>query len=166
MILKLKSYMSQCETYHNQCLKEFRECLTKYEILSSSIPELVIKDIYERNSALLLKEIRHSKNKNLEKLSKFDVEKATNESMLKPNLGHPNMQMKFSQLDKKETERQAAHQKGIIAYSGKLRHSIENSADNFIKELSNTNEMMLIKFDDILTEDDIFKPGTNEFFYI
>lgn len=151
--------MAQCDSYHNQCLKDFRESLTKYEILTSSIPELVFKDIYDRSVTVLVKEIRHSKNKTLEKLSKFDVEKATNESMLKPNLGHPNMLQKLSQLDKKENERQAAHHKGIEAYSDKLRNSISTCANNFLKELSNTNEVMLIKFDDILTEDDIFKPG-------
>lgn len=106
--------------------------------------------------------MRTVKSKNLEKLSKFDVEKNTNESMLKPNLGHPNMQAKLEQLNKKEVERQATHQAVINSYLEELKSTVGQSSENFLKELSCANESMLLKFDELLTEDDVFKPGKND----
>jgi len=158
MILKLKSYLAQCDTYHNQCLKEFRDCLTKYEKLSAAVPALVFSEIFQRNSANLLKDVRTVRAKNLEKLSKFDVEKTTNESMLKPNLGHPNVHLKLDQLNKKESDRQLAHQKAITHFASKLRETIGKSAELFLAELAASNESLLLKFDEILTEDEVFKP--------
>ena len=54
---------------------EFRDCLIKFEILSSSIPELVINEIYAFNELSLEKELKQVKSNCLEKLNKFDVEK-------------------------------------------------------------------------------------------
>ena len=80
--------------------------------------------------------------------------------MLKPNLGHPNMQNKLDQLNRKEIERQKMHQKAIDTYVDKLRSLIGHTSDTFIKEMSNFNELLLLKFDEILTEDDVLRPDT------
>ena len=114
-------------------MAEFRECLTKYEILLSSVPSLVAQEIFIRYSSQLINEMRQVKSKHLENLSKFDVEKITNESMLKPNLGHPNLQTKLDSLNKKEIERQLAHHKAIAKFSQKLRLTLAKCADNFLK---------------------------------
>ncbi len=150
--------MTQCDTYHNQCLKEFRDSLTTYEKLTAAVPALVINEIFQRNSTQLHIDIRQVHSKNLEMLSKFDVEKATNESMLKPNLGHPNAHLKLDQLNKKELDRQQAHQKAINHFTNQLREAIGTAAEVFLKELATTNENLLLKFDEILTEDEVFKP--------
>ncbi len=82
-----------------------------------------------------------------------------NESMLKPNLGHPNMRNKLDTLNKKEIDRQATHLRSINEFVEYLKNTISKGSNNFLKDLSNSNESLLIKFDDLLTEDDIFKPG-------
>ena len=75
MISKLKSYMAQCDVYHNQCLREFKECLHKYEVICATVPELVAKEVFDRSADAIMREIRDVKSQNLENLSKFDVEK-------------------------------------------------------------------------------------------
>lgn len=150
--------MTQCDAYHNQCVKDFRDCLTKFEILCSSVPKLVVNEIFVRNAESIVVEMRNTRSNNFEKLSKFDVEKVTNESMLKPNLGHPNMKQKLDQLDKKELHRQSLHTDSIASYIDKLKSTIGSSAYTFLKELSEAYESLLLRFDDLLTEDDVFKP--------
>ena len=90
----------------------------------------------------------------------FQPQQVSNESMLKPNLGHPNMQPKLDQLNKKETERQKLHQKAIDAYVEKLRSCLGKTSDAFLTEISSCHRQLLLKFDELLTEDDVLKPET------
>lgn len=77
MIIKLKSYMAQCDTYHNQCLLEFKDCLAKYEVICATVPELVAKEVFTRSADVIMREFRDVKSRNLENLSKLDVEKVS-----------------------------------------------------------------------------------------
>jgi uncharacterized protein YbcI len=49
IIQKLISYQKQCLHYNNQCIKEFREAVIKYEIDCRHLPKLVLNEIYQRN---------------------------------------------------------------------------------------------------------------------
>ena len=79
--------------------------------------------------------------------------------MLKPNLGHPNMASKLDELNQTELKRQEAYQNNINTFINDLKTAIENHAENYFRDLAKSNESLLIKFDDILTEDDILKHG-------
>ncbi|KAK7495731.1 hypothetical protein BaRGS_00012951, partial [Batillaria attramentaria] len=46
---KILSYLQQCEDYHNQCLQEFRQQLTKVEQLAALVPTLVINDLVNKH---------------------------------------------------------------------------------------------------------------------
>ena len=77
MIHKLKSYQTQCEVYHNQSLKEFRELLVQFEVVSSQMPNLIINDVYTQNYKVLSNEIETLKNRNIERLNKLDSERVS-----------------------------------------------------------------------------------------
>ena len=75
MIAKLKSYFSQCNVYQNQSLKEFRESLERFEVLSSQIPFLMLNDIYQQNVSDLKNELKQIKEENEDKIKEFDAER-------------------------------------------------------------------------------------------
>ncbi len=75
MISKLKSYLTQCQIYQNQCLKEFRECVTKFEIVSAHMPELIVRDLYFKSVNSLNEELESRKAKNVEVMNRLDFEK-------------------------------------------------------------------------------------------
>jgi len=66
---------------------------------------------------------------------------------------------KLEQLNQTESKRQETNLNTINDYSKSLLNAINKNADNFFKDLAKTNETLLIKFDDILTEDEILKHG-------
>ena len=68
---------------------------------------------------------------------------------------------KLDQLNQIESKRQETNLKTINDFSKNLLSTINKNADNFFKDLARTNETLLIKFDDILTEDEILKHGKN-----
>jgi hypothetical protein len=75
IIAKLKSYFSQCEIYHNQSLKEFRELLMQFEIATSLLPKLMLNDIYVKSVHVLESEIEFLKNKNVSRLNDLDMQR-------------------------------------------------------------------------------------------
>jgi hypothetical protein len=75
IIQKLKAYFTQCDTYHNQCIRDFRESLIKFEILTADFPELVINEIFTNNFQLLQNEMEQIKKKNSIIIEKFENEK-------------------------------------------------------------------------------------------
>jgi hypothetical protein len=75
MIAKLKSYFNQCNIYQNQSLKEFRESVERFEVLSSQIPFLMLNDIYEQNVSDLKSELKRIKEENEDKIKQFDDER-------------------------------------------------------------------------------------------
>ena len=77
--------------------------------------------------------------------------------MLKPNLGHPNVQSKLDHLNQKELKRQDSYNKNLKDFLHDLKMTIKKNAENYFKDLARSNEFLLIKFDDILTEDDVLK---------
>jgi hypothetical protein len=81
--------------------------------------------------------------------------------MLKPNLGHPNMAPKLDELNQTELKRQDAYKKNMNTFLIDLKAALENHAENYFRDLAKSNETLLIKFDDILTEDEILKHGFN-----
>lgn len=75
MIQKLKSYFNQCDVYHNQCIRDFKESLVKVEILCSTVPELVVLEIFSRNTQSLNNEIDNLKLKNDENLKRLEEDR-------------------------------------------------------------------------------------------
>lgn len=138
-------------------MKDFRDSLIKFEVLCANVPELVIQNIFKRNSSALHSDLEKLKKKNMEHLDQLEQEKNSNESMLKPNLGHPNMQPKLEHLNKMEQKRQEAYLNNMNQFINDLKNTINKNAENYFKDLAKSNEFLLIKFDDILTEDDIVK---------
>jgi hypothetical protein len=67
--------MNQCLVYQNQCLKEFRECITKYEIICANLPELIIDDIYQKIFNSMTLEIESRKSKSVEVFKQLEDEK-------------------------------------------------------------------------------------------
>lgn len=82
-----------------------------------------------------------------------------NESALRPNLGHPNLAGQLEELNQIELKRQEEYSKAINQYLIDLRSIIKKNADSFYKQLSKTNEFLLLKLDDILCVDDVIKHG-------
>lgn len=124
------------------------------------MPELVIQEIYTRYENNLEIELKNVKQINLDKLSKLDQERKKNESLLRPNLGHPNQLPKLESLNETETKRQELNSQTIKTFSSELNSKIQQNTDKFLKELSKINEILLIKFDDFLCVDDIYKDET------
>ena len=77
MIQKLKSYYNQCEVYHNQCIRDFKESLVKFEILCSNVPELVILEIFTRNAQSLHNEVENLKSRNNENLKRLEEDRVS-----------------------------------------------------------------------------------------
>ena len=61
--------------YHNQCLKEFRESLTSYEILLERLPELVISEIFKANVASMESDLKQVRQQHLDKINANDNER-------------------------------------------------------------------------------------------
>jgi len=78
---------------------------------------------------------------------------------LRPNLGHPNLADELKELNQIELKRQEEHSKTINQYLIDLRSIIKKNADLFYKQLTKTNEFLLLKLDDILCVDDVGKHG-------
>ena len=78
---------------------------------------------------------------------------------MKPNLGHPNMLPKLEALNLAELKRQANNERAINEFIAELKKTLQKQADNYVNELSKSNEQLLIRFDDILTVDDVTKNG-------
>lgn len=161
IISKLKSYLNQCDVYRNQCLKEFRESVTKFEILSAQMPELVLNEIYVKNQSKIESDVKAMTQSNLEKLTQLDQERKANESLLRPALGHPNMQPKLDSLNEAELKRQQKQSELSQTFIQELFAKIQFYSNKFIKELAKSNETLLIKFDDILTVDEVMKHETS-----
>lgn len=89
----------------------------------------------------------------------FKILKKLNESALRPNLGHPNLADELNHLNQIELKRQEEYSKAINQYLVDLRSIIKKNADQFYKQLSKSNEFLLIKLDDILCVDDVGKHG-------
>lgn len=161
IISKLKSYLNQCEVYRNQCLKEFRESVTKFEMSAAQMPELVLNEIYTNNNFMIENYVINLNKVNFEKLAQLDKERKVNESQLRPTLGHPNMQSKLDSLNEIELERQQKQSELSEIFIKELFSKIQFYSNKFIQELSKSNESLLIKFDDILTVDDLMKHHTS-----
>jgi hypothetical protein len=160
MIQKLKSYYAQCERYVNQCLKEFRECLVIYEILCSKVSNLVIREIFLTNKTELTKELDRVRSKHLEEHKKIEEKRAKHETSLKPALGHPNMANELSALNTAEKERQKTNTEDIRTFATEFRKFVVKYAESFLSELVAKNEFLLLKFDDVLTVDEVNKHDT------
>lgn len=61
--------------YHNQCLKEFRESLTSYEILLERLPELVISEIFKAHVASMESDLKQVRQQHLDKINANDNER-------------------------------------------------------------------------------------------
>jgi hypothetical protein len=66
---------------------------------------------------------------------------------------------KLKDLDQLELKRQDTYAKAITQYLVDLRSIIKKNTDSFHKQLTKTNETLLLKMDDILCVDDINKHG-------
>ena len=75
MIVKLKSYRSQCSVYLNQCVKEYREALIKYEQACAGLPELFVADLYANAVGAIEAKLGELKASNLEVLRQLDEQK-------------------------------------------------------------------------------------------
>ena len=73
------------------------------------------------------------------------------------------MLVKLDSLNEDELNRQATSLKAINEFVLELKNSIEKNADQYLKDLSKSNEHLMIKFDDILTVDDVDKNGEFKF---
>ncbi|RNA29597.1 coiled-coil domain-containing protein [Brachionus plicatilis] len=161
IISKLKSYLNQCDVYRNQCLKEFRESVTKFEILSAQMPELVFNEIYVSNQSMIESDVTTLRQNSLEQLAQLDQERKVNDSTLRPALGHPNMQSKLDALNGVELKRQEKQSELSQTFIKELYSKIQLYSNKFIRELAKNNESLLIKFDDILTVDEVMKHETS-----
>jgi len=68
-------------------------------------------------------------------------------------------------LNKLEQSRQAHNLDACNKYIAELNFIIKKEAENFLKELSKSNEFLLLSFDNILCVDDVKKHG-NKFYII
>ena len=66
---------------------------------------------------------------------------------------------KLDYLNQTELHRQETFSKAIEQYINELRSTIRNNAETYHKQLSKTNENLLIKLDDILCVDEVTKHG-------
>jgi hypothetical protein len=160
MILKLKSYYSQCERYVNQCLKEFRECLAINEILCSKLSQLIIGEIFLIKKSELSKELERVRSRHLDEHKRVEAERARHEASLKPALGHPNAASELAALNLSEKERQKRNDEDIKTYTSEFRKFVLKFAESFSSELIAKNEFLLLKFDDILTVDEVNRNDT------
>jgi hypothetical protein len=78
---------------------------------------------------------------------------------LRPNLGHPNMLDKLSELNEAESKRQTINANEIAQFSGDIVKSMQKNSDKFLKDLTKKHEQLLLKFDDILCVDDVKRHG-------
>lgn len=163
MIHKLKSYLQQTKVYHNQSLKEYRETVEKFEHLSSRIPGVLFKEIFVRDSRTLLDELTSIRGKLSNELTALEIERNSYEKALRPNLGHPNNLSILEILNENELKRQDKYKEIMKMNIKILREIIERNASIFYKELTQNIETYLLKFDEILTIDDIEKNGKFNF---
>ncbi len=78
---------------------------------------------------------------------------------MRPNLGHPNMLDKLSELNEAESKRQTINANEIAQFSGDIVKSMQKNSDKFLKDLTKKHEQLLLKFDDILCVDDVKRHG-------
>lgn len=103
------------------------------------------------------KEIKEIKEKDKLQIKALDEQRVSNEIVLKPSLGHPNNLDSLNKLDEKELKRQKEFANSIESYMNTLRDVNKQYAENYFNHLIKSTETLLLKFDEILTVDDVHK---------
>ena len=78
-------------------------------------------------------------------------------------MGHPNIKDQLSELNAIEVKRQGLELKEISEYVAAYKACLYKRSDVFQNDLAMINESLLLKFDDILTVDEVNKHGINFF---
>jgi hypothetical protein len=121
------------------------------------VSELIIREIYLANREQLSNELTGLRKKHEEERSKAEASRVRNESALKPSLGHPNTVGQLTALNANELTRQRQWLSEVSGYGETFRRQVQRCCETFCVELASRNETLLLKFDDILTVDEVAK---------
>ncbi|XP_066293451.1 coiled-coil domain-containing protein 180-like [Branchiostoma lanceolatum] len=152
---KLQSYQQQADEYHNACLQEFRQQLTRLEELVADVPSLVVTELLQTHLQTAAASRENIQADFSQRVKGWDTEKQTHENDLRPTLGHPQKAGELKTLCDREDARNLEQLRGIQDNDQALQDCVSQHAQSFVADLSQTGEKLLLLYDNLLTIDDV-----------
>ncbi|KAI8518615.1 hypothetical protein Bbelb_046320 [Branchiostoma belcheri] len=152
---KLQSYQQQADEYHNACLQEFRQQLTRLEELVADVPPLVVSELLQSHLESAGGARARIEADFSQRVTGWDTEKQTHENDLRPTLGHPQKAGELKTLCDREDARNLEQLRGIQDNNQSLQDCVSQHAQSFVEDLSKTGERLLLLYDNLLTIDDV-----------
>ncbi|XP_064616781.1 coiled-coil domain-containing protein 180-like [Liolophura sinensis] len=155
LVFKLQSYFNQAETYHNQCLQEFRSQLMEIEEVVSHIPPLIIQQVVQSH----ISEARNQHTQLQDQLSLslkgLQNTQINHQNMLRPSLGHPQQREELEALTKAESQRHDDYIHAVNQHAAERQSALIDQSERFLEELSRTSEAQILQYDQLLIVDDV-----------
>ncbi|XP_046845150.1 coiled-coil domain-containing protein 180-like [Xenia sp. Carnegie-2017] len=154
-VLRLKSYRTQAEEYHNSCIQELRSQLKRLQMLAVQMAELAHQTLKRRH--MEENEIYKKKMEQREKetVASFENQRKEHEHRLRPALGHPKNREQLEELKDAEKERSALKLKALKDYIDEVKSNAILRAKTFVEKVSRTGAEMSRLFDGLVTVDDV-----------
>ncbi|BFZ20283.1 hypothetical protein BsWGS_23322 [Bradybaena similaris] len=155
--LKLQSYYSQAEIYHNQCLKDFQDQLIRLERLCSSVPAVIIADLL-KTEVVQATDVQDKLTEEFQaQLCCLNETQKCLENELRPALGHPQRANYLAELCAKEKKWYDEYAELVMKHVQEKQESALEHARVFLDTLVEVSEQQLQQFDKMLVIDEIDK---------
>jgi len=155
LIQRLKKYKVQTESYHNDCIQEFRAQIKHFNSFMVDLPSLLMVSMVTKHKGTCdeaKREIEETLKSKRELSSRLKKE---HQLLLRPTLGHPNNKPELEKLKAAELSRQNVDKKSMVDYQRLMNECSNMSARNFVSELNESVTSLLSHFDVALTLDDV-----------
>ncbi|XP_066922739.1 coiled-coil domain-containing protein 180-like [Clytia hemisphaerica] len=155
VIGRLRKYKTQTESYHNDCIQEFRAQIKLFNGIMIELPSLLMISLVTKHQNM-----RSNAQKDISNTLKSKIEiserlKKEHQTLLRPTLGHPNNKPELDKLKSSEKSRQKESEKSLDDYQKLMLDCINMSVRSFVIELNEKVNTLLSQFDVALTLDEV-----------
>lgn len=155
LVQKCQFYSSQSDDYHNECLQEFRQQLSRLETLASRVPPAILNSLEHHALKQLQVELNQAEEEFAGKAEDSHRIMESHEQDLRPSLGHPQKLDELEDLCQRELERQQASLSAVDQHAQMLKDIVQRNAESFLQDLARTSENLFIQFDNMLVIDEV-----------
>ncbi|KAG5857237.1 hypothetical protein ANANG_G00017250 [Anguilla anguilla] len=152
---RLLIYQSQTREYHNGCLQDFKEQLSRSEEHLSQVPMLLLSHLGEQHLEQLSQDtvqIYHS----LELVQcGSENRKREHSKQLCVRLGHPAHEEELKSLCVVEENRQVEQDNTIHRFKLELQACVRKHGEEFVAMVASATEKLLFQMDNLLTVDEV-----------
>nr|VZH99526.1 unnamed protein product [Spirometra erinaceieuropaei] len=163
LLMKLQNYFDQSKAYLKKSTSEFRQQMSRLELLCSRLARTFFDVLYGRLQRKCETSLQGIDAEFREQLKQFDLQREQNYSQLHPKLGFPQFLLtEFDSLQSREERRRQDTGELFISTLRRKADVLQAACRDFAKKAPLLLESLLLRFDSLVCSDEIQDGTTYE----